>query len=283
MSVRHDGHIRRPPGAPVWWVIFTREMADHWVAGKALVLILGFCLMLAGASFLQAVISVDDVIPPKEMVFSVLQLGVSFGLLIGLVLGADSLSGERERATMEALLLTPTSRRQIVLGKFLAAVSPWPAAFLLLVPYLLVLAQGDQVLGPAVLWGAVAGSVLAAAFAGLGVLVSYWSSANRTSIGVSLTFYLLFFLPTQMPSGAQKGFMGVLLKRVNPIEAVNQFLEKVVVNNRTPQEMLPWLWGPVLFTLVMAGLMVWQAERLGLEGGPRAGPGKLWAGAPASR
>lgn len=253
--------------APGWWVVFTRELADHWIGGKALGLVLFFCVMVAGAAMLQAVISVDDPIPPREMIFSALGLAISFGLVMGLVIGADSLSGERERGTLEALLLTPMSRRHIVAGKFLAAVSVWPVAMVVTAPYLTVLAQGDDALGPALRWGVVLGSLLAAAFAGLGMLVSFWSNANKTSLTVSLTLYLLCFLPTQMPSGAQKGFMGYLLKRVNPIEAVNQFLENVIVNNRTPHQMMPWLRGPAVFAVLVLGLLLWHAEGLSLDNG----------------
>jgi len=268
--------------APGWWLVFVREMSEHWIGGKALGLVLFFCIMLGGASLLQAVISVDDVIPPREMIFSVLGLGISFGLVMGLVIGADSLSGERERSTLEALLLTPTSRWDIVAGKFLAAISLWPVAMVLTGPYVALLAQGDEALGPALLWGAVLGTLLAASFAGLGMLVSFWSNANKTSLTISLTLYLLFFLPTQMPSGAQKGAMGYLLKRVNPIEAVNQFLENVIVNNRTPRHMLPWLTGPAVFAVLVLGMLVWQAEGLGLEGGP-TWLSRFWPGVSAPR
>lgn len=259
--------MKPPGGAPGWWVVFVREMEEHWIGGKALFLLLCFCLTLAGASFLQTVMSQDDVIPPKEMLFTTLGLGIAFGVLIGLVIAADSLSGERERFTLEGLLLTPVSRRQIVVGKFLAAISPWPVAMAITVPYLAVLAQGDEVLGPTVLWGALFGSLLAAGFAGLGMLTSLWSKVNRTSLFVSLTLYLIFFLPTEMPSGAQKGAMGQLLKRVNPMEAVNQVLEKIVVNNRTPREMLSWMTSPVVFAVLVLGLLFWFADGLSFDGG----------------
>ena len=75
-----------------------------------------------------------------------------------MIVGADGISGERERGTLEVLLLTPASRRQLILGKLLASLTPWPAAFLISLPALIVVSQGDEVIGQAVLLGATIGT-----------------------------------------------------------------------------------------------------------------------------
>ena len=46
-----------------------------------------------------------------------LQVAVAVGSLLTLVVAADGVSGERERGTLESLLLTPVSRRGLLLGK----------------------------------------------------------------------------------------------------------------------------------------------------------------------
>lgn len=272
MNDRVDGrHIEhKRPGSPLpgWWLMFSREFSELWILGRALILLLLFSILLGITSFLLATNSELDLIPPKEMVFLMLQIAIAFGLFIGLIIGADSVSGERERATLEALLLAPTSRRQIILGKFLAGISPWPAALVISSIYVIVLSQGDVVLSQALFWSGLVGTILAVAFTGFGMLVSIWSSSNKSSIFVSLIIYLLLLLPTQFPGTAQTGGMGQLIKKINPIEATNQFLEKVLVNNRTPEEMASWLWAPVLFAAVVLGLLfLVAAPRLSLDGG----------------
>src|SRR5512138_3119541 len=114
-----------------WWLMFVRELADLWVGGKALYLILAYSVFLGFQAYAQVKTSQSSLIPPKEMVFATLQVVFYIGGLIGMIIGADSISGERERGTLEALLLTPASRRQIILGKFLAGLSPWPIALLI--------------------------------------------------------------------------------------------------------------------------------------------------------
>ncbi|MCZ7573224.1 MAG: ABC transporter permease [Ardenticatenaceae bacterium] len=268
-QTENESRIATPgSGSPVWWIVFRRELAELWIGGRALQLIILFSIFLGIMSFVLASNSELSLIPPKEMVYLTLGAAINVGLFIALIIGADSISGERERATLEALLLTPASRRQIVVGKFLAAVSPWPAAFAISCPYLAVLSQGDEVLGQALLWGAVLGTLLAPAFTGFGMLVSIWSNSNKTSLFASLTLYVLFLLPTQFPGTAQTGAMGKLLKQVNPMEATNHFLEKTLVNNRGLDEVGYFLLTPALFaTLILGLLFLYAAPRLRLDGG----------------
>lgn len=253
---------------PAWWLVFSREMTDLWMGGKALNLVLVYSILLGAVAFLLATNSELSLIPPKEMVFEMLRLSLAASGFICLILGADSLSGERERSTMEGLLLTPASRRQIVAGKFLAAISPWPATLAISLPYWLLLSQGDEAFGQAALWGSTLGSLLIPALAAIGMLVSYRSNNNRNSMFVSLGIYLLILVPTQLPGSAQAGSVGQFMKKVSPMEATYHFLEKIIVNNRTVSELTAFLFAPAILALLAVGALIWYCPpRLGLEAG----------------
>lgn len=250
---------------PIWRVVFWRELADLWIGGKALWLILVYSLLLGIWSYVLASNSELSLIPPKEMVFEMLKVYLGVSLFVALIVGADSIAGERERATLESLLLTPTSRRQLVAGKFLAAISPWPVALAMTIPYWHVLAQGDEVFGQAILWGAIVAVILTPALAAIGMLVSLWVKSNRTSMFLSLGLYLFLLLPSQLPGKAQTGAIGSLLQFINPLAAANHFPEKILVNNRTLEEMWPWLVSPVVLAVLAVGLLFLFARGLRLE------------------
>jgi ABC-2 type transport system permease protein len=263
-------------GAPTWWLVFTRELGELWLGGKAPVLLLIFSVLLGIMTYVMASNSELSLIPPQEMTYETLKAAIAVGLFISLIIGADSISGERERATLEALLLTPTSRRQIVLGKFLAGISPWPVAYAIAIPYMMVLSQGNEVFAQAVPWGALLGTMLAPAFTAMGMLASFWSNSNKTSLFTGLGLYILFLLPSQLPGRAQTGLMGSLLQQVNPIAATNHFLSKILVNNRTLGEWWAWLIAPAAFALLVYVLLfAWAAPSLRLEGGKT---GRFWGG-----
>lgn len=261
--------------APTWWLVFVRELNELWMGGKAPVLLLIFSVLLGIMTYVMASNSELSLIPPQEMVYETLKAAIAVGLFISMIIGADSISGERERSTLEGLLLTPTSRRQIVVGKFLAGISPWPIAMAIAIPYMKVLSQGDEVFSAAVPWGILTGTILAPAFTGMGMLASFWSNSNKTSLFTGLGLYVLFLLPSQLPGRAQTGLMGSLLQQVNPIASTNHFLSKMLVNNRTFAEWWPWLIAPAALALLVYGLLfAYASPGLRLESGKAS---KFWS------
>ncbi|HXD09548.1 MAG TPA: ABC transporter permease subunit, partial [Anaerolineales bacterium] len=180
------------PAIPAWRVLFTMELADLWVGGKALYLLLAFSILLGIQTFVLATNFELSLFTPQEMVRETIQSAIQVSLLIGLIIGADSISGERERATLEGLLLTPASRKQIVLGKFLAALSAWPAALVIAIPFMALLSQGKPVFVQAVAWGGLVGLLLIPAFTAVGMIVSYCCNSNKTSFFISLGIFMVF-------------------------------------------------------------------------------------------
>lgn len=267
-EARRSGEVRRRSARGAWFVVFKQEMVELWVGGRALNLLILYSLLLGLLTFLLATNTELNLIPPKEMVFLTLLNTISFGVFIGMIVGADGISGERERGTLEVLLLTPASRRQLILGKLLAALTPWPAAFLISIPALWVVSQGDDVFSHAMVLGVIIGSVLAIAFAGFGLLVSTWSNANKTSMFICLIVWLLLFMLTQLPGEVQKGDFGYFVQRINPMQAISEFLEKVLVNNRTVAEKADFLRSTAVAAVIMLVLLfVIAAPRLRLDAG----------------
>src|SRR5688572_16359981 len=174
----NDTRVEPSSAAPAWWLVFTNELKELWMGGKAPVLLLIFSVLLGIMTWVMASNSELSLIPPQEMTYETLKAAIAVALFISLIVGADSISGERERSTLEGLLLTPTSRRQIVFGKFLAGISPWPVCLAVTIPYMHVISQGNDVFGQAVIWGAITGSILTPAFTAMGMFGSFWSNSN---------------------------------------------------------------------------------------------------------
>jgi ABC-type Na+ efflux pump permease subunit len=251
---------------PAWWVICSRELRDLWIGGKALHLILIYTVLLGIYAFLLASNAEVKLLPLKEMVLEMVRASIMVALFISLLIGADSVSGERERATLEGLLLTPASRRQIVFGKLLAAVSPWPVALAVSIPYWSVLAKGDPVFSQALLWGVVLGTLLAPACAALGMIVSMLCNSNKSSMLVSIGLYLLLLLPTELarpgrnPTAAEVR-RAVAYQWVNPWDAASTLLGKTLMNDAPLRDVWVLLVLPVLFTVIVLGLVFLYGNR----------------------
>jgi ABC-2 type transport system permease protein len=191
-----------------------------------------------------------------------LQVAVAVGTLLALLVAGDSVSGERERGTLETLLLTPVPRSQLILGKLIAAFSAWLVALVLTVPYVWFLGRGLGVVGDALATGVVVGTLLAVALAALGVAISTVAVSNRTSLSISLFALLALFAPTQLPTGAQQGWAGELLLRVNPVTAGEHFIAKVVIDGHAWSEDASWLVSPIVAAVALAAIAVLVAPRM---------------------
>jgi ABC-2 type transport system permease protein len=163
-------------------------------------------------------------------------------LVVATVIAADSFAGERERGTLEALLHTPTTDRELMTGKFLAA---W-------LPAVTVAWVGFAVY-----------SVLANVLA--------WPHLGRVFFP-STTWLLLAFWVTPAVSALGLGVMVIASSRVQSLQAAHQIGSLVVL----PVVLLlivqitgSLLFAPLLVTVM--GAAIW----LGAAGTLMAGAGSL--------
>jgi ABC-2 type transport system permease protein len=259
---------RRTPG---WAIVVEQELRDLWLGGRGLLLGLAFSVLLSVIAYLTATNQALNFLEQRESVNITLQVAIAVGSLLALLAAADAVSGERERSTLESLLLTPVSRLGLTGGKLLASLSLWLAAFVITIPYVWFLGRGVALVGDALVTGIVVGTLLAVFLASLGIIISVFASSNRVSLSLSLFLLLAVFAPTQLPSSAQQGWAGELLLRANPLTAGEHYVGKILVNGHAFTEDASWLISPIvaagLFSAVaaMVGARFIQLGRGGTE------------------
>jgi ABC-2 type transport system permease protein len=249
-------------------IVARQELRDLWLAGRGFLLAFAFSVLLSAITYLAATNEALNFLERRESVNLALQVAVGVGALMALLVAADAISGERERGTLESLLLTPMPRASLVSGKLLAALSLWIGAMAIAVPYVWFLGHQVGAAGEAMLIGLVAGTLLAIALTAFGIVVSALARSNRISLSVSLFVLLALFAPTQLPTGAQQGWAGELLLRVNPVTATLHYIGRVVVDQHAWTRDLSWLVSPLVGAVVLTALAVAVAPRfITLRGG----------------
>ena len=248
--------IAARPVKRAWPLVTEQELRDLWLAGRGLPLIFAYSLLLSVITYLVATNTALNFLEQRESVNLTLRVAVAAGSLLVLLGAADAISGERERGTLESLLLSPATRLSLVVGKGIAALTIWVAAFLVAIPYIWFLGRGVGVVGLAIGNGLLVGVLLALFLVGLGLLMSALSSSNRFSLSVALFVLLALFAPTQLPSGAQKSWVGDLLLRIDPISSGLHYLGKVIVDGHSVGQELSWLIGPAVAAAACLGNVV---------------------------
>lgn len=263
---RSDYRLRSAPTAPAhgWLVVAVQELRDIWLSWRGPIIVFAFGLLLSLLTYLAATNKELNIIDQRDTVNLVVQVTLGIGVAVSLLFGADTVSGERERETLESLLLTPVPRRQIALGKLLAVVSVWPVLMLVAVPYVWALRAGAVLFTDAVVAGFVVGSLLTAAFASLGVIVSILSNSNRLSLAASFFVFVVLLAPTQIPL---TGWFGDHIARINPVTAGSRFVDRIIVKNHGLGQEWTLLIAPVVAAVIALAVAFVAAGRLRLQGG----------------
>lgn len=254
----------QPP--PTWRLITRQELTDLWLSAKGLTVLFGFTLLLSVLSYLASADAGINLLDARESVGVVVQTSIGLGTLAALVVSADAISGERERGTLEALLVTPAPRRHIVLGKLLAATTMWVASLLVALPFVAVMADGPGVAADAIVVLVVAGALVAAALTALGLAVSSVAMSNRVSLAASVALLLLLAAPSQLPAVSAKGALGSVLIKANPVSAGLQMAKNVLVKQQPWSDQWGFLISPIVAAVVLTVVAIALSRRLELGG-----------------
>jgi ABC-2 type transport system permease protein len=267
--VASDQAVAAPRRAtPGWLVVLEQELRDLWLGGRGLLLCLGFSLLLSLIAYLVAMNTDLNFLEQRDSVNLTLQVAIAVGPLLAMLAAADSISGERERGTLENLLLAPVSRLELTVGKLLAALSLWFAAFVITVPYVWYLGRGVGISEDAVASGFIVGTLIAVFVTSLGLIISLFVSSNRIGLSLSLFLLLALYAPTQLPAAAQRGWAAELLLRLNPLTAGEHYIGLILRDAHAWSEDVSWLASPVLAAVVAAAAAVTLgARRIRLPGG----------------
>jgi ABC-2 type transport system permease protein len=256
------------PSSPGWAILAGQELRNLWVQGRGLLLLFGLSIFLGIFTMLLATSPDLTRMSQTSIIGLVLRVTVTVGILLVLIISADSFSGERDRSTLENLLLTPVPRSHMAFGKFVGAMSLWAGVLLVSVPYLALPAQGTGLFGHSVALCAVVGTVLVAGFYLLGAIVSAFSRSNLMSFALSLLAFFTLLAPLQLPGRARTGLFGRAILHADPVSSGITFMTRTIASGGSWSQEWAYLVAPVVFLVVVTviGLVVFE-RFLTLQGG----------------
>lgn len=259
-------HRGQDGARPAWRVVAENELTDLWGGTKGPTVLFGFTLLLSILSYLAAADAGINLLDARESVGVVVQTAVGLGTLAALVVSADAISGERERGTLESLLVTPLRRHDLVVGKLIAASTMWIAALLISLPYIAVMADGPGIAADALIVLIVTGTLVGAALTGLGLAISSIAMSNRVSLAAAIATMLILAAPSQLPAVTAKGTLGAILIKLNPVSAGLQLAKEVLVNQKSWSSQWDLLLSPIAAAVLFTAAAVSLSRRIELGG-----------------
>ncbi len=204
-------------------------------AGELLLSIRGLSWLLVAAVALSAfgLLLVSDtelsLLESAEVVYYMTGIVTALGAMLALLVGMDTVAGERERGSLVPLLLTPLGRASILYGKLSGIALAWVVLFALSLPYLWAVDGNDQSFGKLVLTLAVFGTPLVLGFGFLGLGLGS-SLPSRTAISIGLIILLLSASPLLLGPSLRQTSIGRAFDLLNPFSAAVNIYDAVIVD-----------------------------------------------------
>lgn len=246
-------------------LVTREEVADAWFRGLGPWLMVGIALALSGVAVGVAYTAQINLLDAREGVAILVRLALGLGLSLALFSGADAISGGRDRATLESLLLTPVRHTSLVLGKAIAALVWWLVSFAVAAPYVIAVGSGPGGVADAMTVVATAGLALAVFFAFGAVLVSVRARTTVASLASCVVVVGVLAAPALLPATFTRGPIGSVVLRIDPITSCLQLINRVIVDQHAFSAEASWLIGPVVAALAVVVVATTVVRSIQLE------------------
>jgi ABC-type transport system involved in multi-copper enzyme maturation permease subunit len=212
--------------------VLQKEIRESILTPKGFLWYIVTSMILSVLSYLFLTNSELSLLDQGQMLYMIMNFITALGILVGLVFGADAFAGEMERGTLEALLLSPATKREIAIGKLGAALTNWGILLAISLPYLFVVGKGGQNLLIGIAYLALLGTFLAIIFSAFSMGLSSRVKSVKNSLMASFFIFLLAGSPIFLSAAQRRTWFGQVLDFINPFaDAINTF-DSVVVDSQ---------------------------------------------------
>jgi ABC-type transport system involved in multi-copper enzyme maturation permease subunit len=193
-----------------------------------------FAIMLVGNTELS-------LLDNAQAVYMMAGIVLSLAVLVAVVRGSDGFAGERDRETLEALLISPVSGEELALGKLAALMVSWFLLYLLAVPYIWAVGSSGQNLLSTLLYLFLVGTILMTIFGSFILSLSARVRSFKGAMSAGLILFLFSAAPVALGPSLRQSFVGRTLDWLNPFAIVMNMLDAVIIDSQTApgQQVLP--------------------------------------------
>lgn len=213
-------------------LIARKESGELLMSGRGLAWLLALSVIMSVLSLLLVSNTELSLLDNAQVVYMVMGTVTALGALLAVVLGSDTVAGERERGSLMPLLLAPVTPSQIVFGKMGGQVAGWAVMYLLSLPYVWAVGSSGQNLAQAVVYLALFGTPVVLGFGFLGIGLSARLRSVRSALLTSLITLMLLASPLLLGPSLRQSGIGKLFDAVNPFSAAVNTFDSVVFDSQ---------------------------------------------------
>lgn len=168
-----------------------------------------------------------------QVVYDMVGIVTALGGLLALVVGIDTVAGERERGSLVPLVLTPASRDAILAGKLGGVAIAWAVMYVVALPYLWAVGSTGQNLAEGMLVLALLGSPVVLGFGFFGMGLGARLASARAGLLTGLITLVLSASPLLLGPSLRQSTIGRAFDAINPFSAAVNAYDAVIIDSQT--------------------------------------------------
>ena len=209
-----------------------KECAENLSVFRTVVMFIFVCILMSVYSILLISNTEMSLLDNAHAVYMLTTLVLILSLLVILLLGSDGIAGERERRTLEALLLSPANGCSILASKLFAILFIWLILFGLSLPYLWAIAVDGQNLVPSMIALLVTGTLCVTIVGGISLIISMKFKSVKGAVFISMIVFLLLASPAILGPSLRNNAIGRFVDAIDPIMGAINTLDSVIIDSQ---------------------------------------------------
>ncbi len=213
------------------YVLIRKELKELFYSVKGLFFFLAVSLILSLFSLLLITNTELSLLDNAQALYMISGIVLALMMLISVVYGSDAIAGERERYTLETLLITPLTMKDIVTAKLGFGVFLYMLLFAIAAPYIIAVGSSGQNMTTGLLYLFAIGLMLSLLYSAVGIFVSQRIRSFKNSLLVNLAIVLLSASPILISPALRQSSIGKIADYLNPFADAINTLDAVIIDS----------------------------------------------------
>lgn len=243
-----------------------KEFHESLYESKGLWMVVAVSGILTALCILVMSIKEGSVLAQNDILQYAIKAVLFLTLTVSMVLGASSMIAEREENTLESLLLTPISKKNIALAKYMGVILIGAILYVTAVPYLAAIGLGSGIGVQAVFITFFGGFLLLFAFVAISMVLSILMKSSKASVLTSILIMIVLTLPAMIQGIFKLSALGNFILKVDPVACCFNMMEKMLTDKVSFFALGNYILPLLLFVLVSVGALYFASERIALKG-----------------
>lgn len=246
--------------------VIKKELRESLYANKGMWMILASVCILSILSIVIVNIKEGSVLAQSDLLQYFVKASLFITLFIAVVLGASSFAMEQEEHTLESLLLTPISKLNLIMTKYLGVLIIGFILIVLSLPYLIAVGAGSGLTFSALLTAIFIDVVLLLAFSAISVALSVILHSTKIAILSSSLVLVVVSFPVFVQSLLKQSPVGIVILKSNPVACCFNLMNTVFLDKISIQTFSQYCLPPIIFGVIATILLVYSSKKVALKG-----------------